>query len=114
MAFTELYQGSASISTTEYSLTNGSTTIATVTTDAVLTVWLDLNAMAAGDEYELVLREKVTSGGTQRTMILSNFLGVQGEFFVSPPFQVLHGWDVTLRKRAGTDRTIGWSLRGVT
>ncbi|NOU33853.1 MAG: hypothetical protein HOO96_38660 [Polyangiaceae bacterium] len=114
MAFTELYQGSASISTTEYSLTNGSTTIATVTTDAVLSVWLDLNAMAAGDEYELVLREKVTSGGTQRTLVLGTFWGTQSEFYISGPFQVLHGWDVTLRKRAGTDRTIGWSLRGVT
>lgn len=113
MAFSELYTGSSSISTTEYSLTTDSTTIASLTTDAVITIWLDLSAMAAGDEYQLALREKVTSGGTQRTIVLGNPVGAQGEPFVTGPFQVMHGWDVTLTKISGTDRTIDWSIRAV-
>lgn len=113
MAFSELYTGTDTIGTTKYSLTNSSTTIASRTTDAVLTVWLDLANMASGDEYQLVLREKVTSGGSQMTIVLGNPVGAQGEPFVTGPFQVMHGWDVTLQKIAGTDRSISWSIRAV-
>ncbi len=115
MTLSILYTDSGTtISTTEYSLTNDSTTIATQTTDAVIQIWIDFNAMAAGDEYEIALRETVRASGTQRRMVLGNVVGAQADPWVSPVFQVMIGWDVTLTKIAGTDRSIEWTIRGVT
>ena len=111
---TELYTGSASISTTEYSLTNNSTTIATKTDDGPIQVFLDLNALAAGDAYTFTVYEKVASAGTQRVLWRSYFRDAQTEpHWVSPSILVTHGWDVTLDRTAGTDRTIAWSIRTV-
>lgn len=110
-----LYSQSAqTISSTEYSLTNNSTTVATVTTTGIISIWLDVNALAAGDEFELALREKVVSGGTQRRMVLANLVGVQVDaMFVTAGWQVGVGWDVTLKKIAGTDRAISWTIRSI-
>jgi len=107
-------QNGVTISTTEYSLTNNSTTIATQTTSAIVSIWIDLANMAAGDEYEVALREKVTSTSTQRRIVLGNPSGAQSEPFVSAGYQVGHGWDVTLTKKLGTDRAISWTIRAVT
>jgi hypothetical protein len=114
MALSELYtQSSVSIGATEYSLTNNSTSIATQTTDAFVCLYIESTDMAAGDEFEIALREKVTSGGTQRRIIIANLVGTQLEPYVTPSFLVLHGWDVTVKKIAGTDRTFSWSIRAV-
>jgi hypothetical protein len=114
VAITALYENSASISTTEYSLTNNSTSIAAKTDDGVFQTFLDLSAMVAGDEYELKVYEKVTSGGTQRVVYRTYFLGVQSEpHCVLPSLVLMHGWDVTLDRLAGSDRTIAWSIRQV-
>ena len=107
-------QNNQSIGSTEYSLTNNSTTIATQTTDAVISIWIDCPNMAAGDEFEIFLREKVTAAGTQRQISLAVLTGPQSEPFISSPFQVGNGWDVTMQKIAGTDRNFSWSIRGVT
>ena len=103
-----------SIGSTEYSLTNNSTLIAVQTTDAVISIWVDVANMAAGDEYEIFLREKVTAAGTQRQISLAVLAGAQPEPFISSPFQVGDGWDVTMQKISGTDRNFSWSIRGVT
>lgn len=105
---------SASISTTEYSLVNNSTSIAADTTDGVYQLWLDLNALTATEEYELKGYEKVQGAGTQRMFMHAYILGVQSEAnYVSPSVMLGNGWDWTLKKLAGTDRTIGWSIRQV-
>lgn len=114
MAVTALYEGSASISTTEYSLTLSSTSgvPASKTAAAVIQIWLDLNALAAGDEYSLKLYEKVTSSATQRSLELARLKGAQGNpFFISPAIMVKEAWDVTLDRIAGSDRTIVWAIR---
>lgn len=112
---TALYSDTGTtISTTEYSLTNDSTSVASQTTDAVISIWIDFVNMAAGDEYEVALREQVYSGGTQRRIVLGNLIGAQAEPFVKSGVQVGHGWDVTVTKIAGTDRSISWTIRGVT
>lgn len=112
---TELYTGSASISTTEYSLTLASTSgvPASKTDNGYISIWLDLSALAAGDQYELKVYEKVASGGTQRQCWPTTVLtGAQSPpHWFSLPLAVMHGWDVTLKKIAGTDRTIAWSIR---
>ena len=103
------------VSTTEISLTNGNTTIATQTTDAVISVWIDATAMAAGDQYEIALRERASTSGTVRRMVLGTLTGTQGSpIWISSPYQVGNAWDVTIVKIAGTDRSFSWSVRGVT
>src|SRR5436190_22812534 len=103
MAISELYQNAESISTTEHSLTNNSTSIAAQTTDAIVQGFIDLNAMAAGDEYELKVYEKISSGGTQRVVYSGYFANAQAQpIFPLPSLIMMHGWDVTLKKKAGT------------
>ncbi len=111
---TEQYTGTSTIGTTEWSLTNNSSTIAAKTDQGGLQIMLDLSALAAGDQFELIFYEKVVSGGTQRRSWRVAFTGVQAD--PHPPLPtvlVKWGWDVTLKKLAGTDRSITWSLRMV-
>lgn len=115
MAISELYGNSASISTTEYSLTNNATGVVAQTTDCIMQGFVDLNAMAAGDEYLLKVYEKISSGGAQRVVFNAYFANAQAQpIFPLPSLIMLHGWDVAMTKKAGTDRTIAWSIRGVT
>lgn len=114
MTITALYENSASISTTEYSLVANSTSLSNDTTDGVFQVWLDLSALTITEEYELKVYEKVQSGGTKREVFKANYFGpISPAHFPLPSLVLMHGWDVTLDKIAGTDRTIGWSIRQV-
>lgn len=108
MAIT-ITNGNASISTTEYFLASASTTATYQTTDVILQVFLDLNAMAAGDEYLIKFYEK-TDGTNARPFYQATLVGAQSELWVSPAFVVGNGWEVGVDKIAGTDRTIYWSL----
>lgn len=102
------------IGSTEYSIVNGSTTIATATTECVAQLWVDCANMAAGDEYEIAVQEKVRSGGTQRRTVLASLVGAQGEPWIGPPLQLAHGWDYTIKKISGTDRAFDATIRAVT
>lgn len=113
MAITEYKTGTATISTTEYSLVTPGTTLASDATDGVYQVFIDTSNLAAGDEYQIFIKEKVTSGGSQRTIYSSTLEGAQGAPFVTPTLILMHGWDVTVDKIAGTDRSISWSIRQV-
>lgn len=105
---------SATISTTEYSLPSVSTDRVAQTDDCILQAFIDLNAMAAGDEYELKVYEKV-NGQTQRLCHQAVIAGAQSEpVFVTPTLLLGEGWDVTLKRTAGSDRVINWSLRKIT
>jgi hypothetical protein len=107
---------SASIGTTEYFLASDSTTKTDQTDDCLLQTWIDFGAMAEGDQYRVRIYEKVNgSGATQRQVIPEVILtGAQAGPLVLPTLFVAHGWEVSVTKLAGTDRTIGWSLRKVT
>lgn len=116
MAFSRT-ESSASITTTERSLPADTTTgvPTSQTTECYIQIWLDLSALAAADQFELKVYEKVQSAGTQRVVQNWVFTGVQGvPIFVAPGLHVANGYDITLKKIAGTDRTINWSLRKVT
>jgi len=111
---TALYEGSASISTTEYSLTTNSTSLAAKTDDGVFQLFLDLNAVVLGDEYLLKVYEKVRSADSQRLVDQVPFVGKPGTpHWQSPSLILLHGWEMSMDKIAGTDRTVGWSVRQV-
>lgn len=106
--------GSATITATEYSLPSSSTTRVAQTDKCILQLFLDLSAMAAGDEYRVMFYERINAG-TQRIVQKWSLVGAQGEpNFVTPSFIVGDGWDMTVQKIAGTDRAIPWSLRKIT
>jgi len=103
---------SATIGTTEYSLPADSTTLTAQTDDCVLQVWVDFAAMTAAEEYQFTVYEKVNAG-TARVTYRTNLVGVQSGPLVTPSLVVGDGWDVTVKKIAGTDRSLAWSLRKV-
>lgn len=116
MAISEAFTNSATISTTEYSLPRNAVYDSgqPQTADGIYQVFIDLANMAAGDQYEIKLYEKVTSGGTQRLIDTWIVDGAQAApAFCLPTMILLHGWDVTMKKLAGTDRSISWSIRQV-
>ena len=109
MAFTNT-QDSATIGTTEYGLASDSTTIVAQTTDVDLQAWIDFFAMVAGDEYIWRLKEKINAG-TQRLVAHGTLVGVQTTLVVVPAVRLTDGWEVTVQRVAGADRTIAWALR---
>ena len=115
MAITEAFSGTETVSTTEWSMTTDTSGPDAETSDGVFQAFIDLNAMAAAaDEFEWKLYEKVLSSSTQRLVASAVFKGVQSTpVWVSPSLILLHGWDMTLKKLAGTDRSIDWSIRKV-
>lgn len=107
--------GSATVGATEFSFPNNSTTLTAQTDDAVMQALVDVNALAAGDQYQLRIYESVGSSGTQRVVYESVLTGAQSPpVFVFPSLVVTDGWDVTAKKLSGTDRTIKWSVRKIT
>lgn len=114
MAITEAYTGSQSVTTTEWSLTIDNNGPTTDTSDGVFQAFIDLNALVAGDTFRLRIYEKDTSSGTQRVVFENFFVGAQSTpLYASPPLILMHGWDMTLYRTAGSDRTITWSIRKV-
>lgn len=110
---TELYAGTEAVSTTEHSITTDTAGPDTDTTNGIFTVWLDLSAMIAGDELQFRVYEKVRSTDTQRIVYECTFSGAQGApNWMSIPFVLMHGWDMTLDAIAGTI-TVTWSVRQV-
>jgi hypothetical protein len=115
MAYSEAYSGSATISTTEYSLTNNSTTLAAQTTDAQIDIVIDFSAMTATEQYEIAIYEKVRAADSQMLAFpKATLTGAQPSAFVFLSPTLLHGWDVSVKKVTGTDRTIKWSIRSIT
>lgn len=111
MAFS-VTEGTETVSTTEWSLTTDTAGPDADTTECYVQIFVDLDALAAGDQYELKIYEKIQSGGTQRLLNAVVFTGPQANpIYVHPALHLKHGWDVTLVKLAGTDRSISWSLR---
>ncbi len=113
MAISEVYANSATISTVEYSLPNNSTSLTPITVDGVYQIFIDLGAMTLTEQYQIRIYEKITSGGSQRIIYESIITGTMADNWVSPSLILMHGWDVTVKKLAGTDRSIGWSIRRV-
>lgn len=113
MAISEAYTGSATIGTTPYSLPNNSTTLTPITVDGVYQIAIDLANLAIVDRYQIEVLEKVTSGGSQRSMFKAVITGQSAPSWWSPSFILLHGWDVVVTKLNGTDRSISWSIRQV-
>lgn len=115
MAITEAYElDGVTVGTSELSIVSGTTSLQTVTDDGVYQLWIDAGNMAKGDEFRIKLYEKVeATGGTKKVFAQWTLLGVQTEVFVTPSFVLMHGWDATITKIAGTDRAFDASIRKV-
>lgn len=114
MAISEAFSGTETVGTTEHSLTTDTAGPDVEVSDGVFQAFLDLSALAAGDVFTFKVYEKVLSSSTQRAVYEVSFTGVQATpVWVSPSLILLHGWDMTLDKIAGTDRAIDWSIRKV-
>lgn len=108
----------ATISTTEYSLVNNSTVLASNTTPGIYQVFVDFSNLATNDDYTLRVKEKTTTtgspGSTQRIVYSASITGAQfAPVWAAPSLFLANGWDVTLQKIAGTDRALSWSIRQV-
>ena len=115
MALASYSSASPTVGTTEYSLANASTSLATKTDAGVYAVTLDLNALAAADDFLLQVYEAGASGGTKRLVAVWPLTGVQPQPTAILPamgagFILGNGWDVTLKKVTGTDRAIPFTI----
>ena len=110
----EAYAGTEAVSTTEHSLTTDTAGPDADTTAGVYQAFLDLNAVAAGDVFEFKVYETVRTGDAQHTVYSARFANAQtAPVWVSPSLVLGIGWDMTVRKIGGTDRTINWRISKV-
>lgn len=117
MAISEPYElDGVTVGASELSIVSGTTTLQTVTDDGVYQLWVDplVGPMAKGDEFRIRLYEKVeATGGTKRVFFSATLSDAQSEPYVTPTFILMHGWDMTIQKIAGTDRAFDASIRKV-
>jgi hypothetical protein len=110
----EAVTGSESVGTTEHSMTTDTSGPDVDTTAGVFAALLDLNAVAAGDTFRFSVYEKCRTGDTQRLVYSAEFSGAQSApLWASPSLLLGVGWDMTLKKIAGTDRAITWRISKV-
>lgn len=117
MSWTEPFElDGVSISTSEISILSGTTTLQTNTTKGVYQLWLDPvgAALAKGDAFRVRIYDKVEeTGGTKRVIWSADISHAQAEPWVFPPMPLGFGWDMTLQKIAGTDRSWDASIRAL-
>ncbi len=110
----EAYTGTEAVSTAEHSLTTDAAGPDADTTAGIYQAFLDLDTLAAGDVYEFKVYEKVRTGDTQHAVYSARFANAQtAPVWVSPSLVLGIGWDMTVRKIGGTDRTINWRISKV-
>lgn len=102
------YEVGETVGTTEHSFTTDTAGPDAATVPGVYQAFIDVNALAAGDVFELTFYETVaSSGGTQRVVWKHTLTGPYSRpVLVLPSFIAGVGFDMTLKKIAGTDRLI--------
>lgn len=116
MPISAIFENSATIGATEYSLPANAnySSGSPQTGDGAVQGWIDFSAITAlADVFLIKVYEKVVSGGTQRA-IEEYTIQYPVVFILERGLILLNGWDVSVTKISGTDRSIGWSLRAVT
>jgi hypothetical protein len=114
MAITEYASGNKTVSTTEWSLTTNTAGPDVDTTAGAYQAFLEMDALLKADQYAFKVYEKVLASSTQRLVCQWYFANAQSEpVWVSPTLILLNGWDMTLLKLAGTDRSINFSVRRI-
>lgn len=107
----DVFSGTETVGTTEHSLTTDTAGPDAETSDGWFWASLDITALVAGDVFQFAVYEKVLSGGTQRLIDrLYLHAGQEGQRHTYA-IMLMHGWDMTLKKITGTDRSISWRIR---
>lgn len=99
----------SSIGSTEYSLPANSTTLTAQTELCVLEGWIRSVSMAPGDLFRVRLYETVNGSG--QLLFAEWYLDAQQPHLVLPAFIVKEGWNITVQKLTGGDRTFHWDLK---
>ena|SRR6188508_1034666 len=114
MAITQAFLLDAvTIGSSEVSILSGTTSLQTNTDDGVYFLFVDASAMQKGDEFIIRVYEKVKSTGTKRVCFDATLSDQQSQNFLIPGILLIHGWDMTIQKVAGTDRAFDASIRKV-
>jgi hypothetical protein len=101
---------------TAISVVTGTTTPATDTGGGIYQLFVDPvgAAMAKGDDYLVQVREKVEgTRGSQRVVVEFRLMDAQSCLVASPQLVLINGWDMTIKKIAGTDRSFDATIRKV-
>lgn len=116
MAIAESFQNSGTLTTTEHFLAANSTTQGSgQSTDVMVQLFLDVSALAAGDQYRVRAWDAISSAGTVRIIeewVIAN--AQASPIWATPALILMHKWDFSVTKLAGTDRSIAWSIRTAT
>ena len=114
MAVTQHAAGSATIGTTEWSLTTNTSGPDVDTTAGGFQAVLDLGNLANGDTFEFRVYE--TINGNQVVLHKETFAdaqGTDGRGHEAEARTLRVGWDMTLKKTGGTDRAIAWHINKI-
>lgn len=111
MPITEPFSGSLTVGSTEVSLVSGGATLSESTAAGVYQAFIDLSALAVGDTYVVRVKEKVGAGAQRKVFSQPVYGPVADSIYVTASYILLSGWDVTVQKTSGSDRTIAWSIR---
>jgi hypothetical protein len=110
---TEAFNGNPTVGTTEYFLASASTTKTKQTTAGVYQLFLDVNALAKNDVFEVKVTDEARAADTvEQVAYRATLWGVKtSKVWVSPALALMNGWEFSLDKLAGTDRAIPFSVR---
>jgi hypothetical protein len=112
MAISRAYVGSATVSTTEFSLINGSTTSADLTSTGVWQPVIDWTNLDNGTVYELKWKDRITTGGPQVTVHYETIAHAQGNApgYAMPAVTMGNGMDLSLTLVTGSATVVAWEL----
>jgi len=114
MAFTQAWEiDGVTVGTGELSIISGTTTLQSNTSPGFYQLCLDPAgaALAKGDYFKWRIREKVLSGSTQRVVFSGILSQAHTNNVIVPGLILMHGFDFTLQKLAGTDRAWDATVR---
>lgn len=112
MAFTE-YNVSEAVGATEHSFTfDAAYSSASLKTDeGMMQAQLDVSDMVTGDELQIRVYKKLSSGGSVLLVYQTNLVGPQNPpVFVAPGIFVKHGFDVSCKTIAGGSITVNGAV----
>ena len=111
MALTEVYTQSAlSVSTTELSLTGGTSTLQARTDDGIYLARLWIPSLAAGDKFLAKVYEKLLAGSSQVAWAEFPIENAMATPLEIAPRWLFHGWEWSIVQVAGADRSVDFSL----
>lgn len=89
-------------------------TLATISTNRILIMVLDLANAAAGDTFELRVKTRVLTAGVTREFVLGTFTGAQAQPItqslpVDSPFEAIF----TVKQTAGIGRSVTWRVDSI-